>query len=95
MQAGFEQALALADEVYLGAVNRPDKLKAEERFDPETVVMNLQRVGVHARTAASNLELLRLLKTETLPSAVPRVVAFFSNGSFDGIVQGYAAAARV
>jgi len=95
MQAGFEQALALADEVYLGAVNRPDKLKAEERFDPETVVLNLQRAGVHARTAASNLELLGLLKTETLQSAVPRVVAFFSNGSFDGIVQGYAAAARV
>jgi hypothetical protein len=38
---------------------------------------------------------LELLKTETLQSAVPRVVAFFSNGSFDGIVQGYAAAARV
>ena len=95
MQVGFEQALALADEVYLGAVNRPDKLKAEERFEPETVVLNLQRAGIHARTAASNVELLELLKMETLPPEAPRVVAFFSNGSFDGIVQGYAAAARV
>jgi UDP-N-acetylmuramate: L-alanyl-gamma-D-glutamyl-meso-diaminopimelate ligase len=95
MQAGFEQALALADEVYLGAVNRPEKLKVEERFDAETVVLNLQRVGVRARTAASNVELLELLKTETLPPATSRVVAFFSNGSFDGIVQGYAAAVRV
>ncbi len=95
MQAGFEQALALADEVYVGAVNRPDKLKLEERFDAETVVLNLQRAGVHARTAVSNVDLLELLKTETLPPAVPRVVAFFSNGSFDGIVQGYVASARV
>lgn len=94
MQAGFEQALALADEVYLGAVNRPEKLKAEERFDAEKVVQNLQRIGVHARTAVSNVELLEMLKTETLPPATSRVVAFFSNGSFDGIVQGYVVAVR-
>jgi UDP-N-acetylmuramate: L-alanyl-gamma-D-glutamyl-meso-diaminopimelate ligase len=95
MQSGFEQALALADEVYLGTVNRPEKLKAEERFDAETVVQNLQRAGVYARTAATNVALLELLKAEALPPTTPRIVAFFSNGSFDGIVQGFATAARV
>ena len=35
------RALGQADEVYLGAVNRPDKLKEEERFDGEAVVEQL------------------------------------------------------
>jgi UDP-N-acetylmuramate: L-alanyl-gamma-D-glutamyl-meso-diaminopimelate ligase len=48
---------------------------------------------VHARTAATNAALLDLLIAETLPPAVPRVVAFFTNGSFDGIIPRYAAAA--
>ncbi|MEI6053289.1 MAG: cyanophycin synthetase, partial [Opitutaceae bacterium] len=95
MQAGFEEALALADDVYLGAVNRPEKLKAEERFDPQHVVQNLQVHGLHAQTAASNAELLELLKRETLPLGPRRIVAFFSNGSFDGIVQKYVAAASL
>jgi len=95
MQAGFEEALALADDVYLGAVNRPEKLKAEERFDPQHVVQNLQVHGLHAQTAASNAELLELLKRETLPVGPRRIVAFFSNGSFDGIVQKYVAAASL
>lgn len=95
MQAGFEEALALADEVYLGAVNRPEKLKAEERFDPQHVVQNLQVLGLHAQTAGTNSELLERLKQETLPVGPRRIVAFFSNGSFDGIVQKYVAAASL
>ncbi len=93
MQAGFTRALGLADEVYLGPVNRPEKLSAEERFDPEAVVQHLETQGVSARTAANNLALLEILKTETLPITEPRVVAFFSNGSFDGIIGRYVAAA--
>ena len=94
MQAGFTRALGLADEVYLGAVNRPEKLSAEERFDPEAVVQHLETQGVHARTAASNAGLFEVLKAETLPPVTPRLVAFFSNGSFDGIIQRYVAAAK-
>ena len=93
MQAGFTRALALADEVYLGVVDRPEKLSAEERFDPEAVVQHLEVQGVTARTATTNGALLEALLAETLPVTETRVVAFFSNGAFDGIIQRYAKAA--
>ncbi len=93
MQAGFTRALGLADEVYLGPVNRPEKLSAEERFDPEAVVQHLETQGVSAYAGVDNAAVLDRLKAETLPISEPRVVAFFSNGSFDGIIGRYVAAA--
>ncbi len=94
LQAGFMRALGLADEVYLGAVSRADKLAAEERFDPEAVAGHLETQGVGAFAAATNEELLEHLMLATLPvRGRPRVVAFFTNGSFDGIIGRYAAAA--
>ena len=32
MQTAFMRALGLADNVYLGAISRPEKIKPEERF---------------------------------------------------------------
>jgi UDP-N-acetylmuramate: L-alanyl-gamma-D-glutamyl-meso-diaminopimelate ligase len=95
LQPAFMQALALADEVYIGAVNRAEKLAADERFDPATVTQQLTAQGVVARYAATNPALLETLVAETLGRAPkPRVVVFFSNGSFDGIIAQYAARAR-
>jgi len=96
LQTGFMRALAHADEVYLGVVNRADKLAAAERFDSEAVVEHLEAQGVEAHTAATNADLLVKLEVATLPAMTsrPRVVAFFTNGSFDGIIAGYAEAAR-
>jgi UDP-N-acetylmuramate: L-alanyl-gamma-D-glutamyl-meso-diaminopimelate ligase len=103
LQAGFMRALAAADEVYLGAVNRADKLKADDRFDVEAVAQHLETQGVHAVWADTNAVLLARLRSETLavaagkpakPKAKSRVVVFFSNGSFDGIITAYAAAAQ-
>jgi UDP-N-acetylmuramate: L-alanyl-gamma-D-glutamyl-meso-diaminopimelate ligase len=103
MQAGFMRALAQADEVYLGPVNRPEKLAPEERFDPEGVTQNLESQGVEAHFAATNAALLEKLLANTIAGgagvggsskAKPRVVAFFTNGSFDGIIGQYVAAAR-
>ncbi len=95
LQAGFMRALALADEVYLGAVNRADKLAPQDRFDAEAVVQHLELVGVAAYTAETNLKLLEELRANTVNPPTgerPRVVAFFSNGSFDGIIPRYLAA---
>jgi UDP-N-acetylmuramate: L-alanyl-gamma-D-glutamyl-meso-diaminopimelate ligase len=99
-QAGFMRALALADEVFIGAVNRADKLKETERFDAEAVVEHLELQGVPAATAETNAEVLTKLVSATLgetaqatPPGRPRVVVFFSNGSFDGIIAAYAAKA--
>jgi UDP-N-acetylmuramate: L-alanyl-gamma-D-glutamyl-meso-diaminopimelate ligase len=96
LQAGFMAALALADEVYIGAVNRADKLKAGERFDTEAVIAHVESQGRKGASGANNAEVLAKLVAATLPAAEasPRLVVFFSNGSFDGIIAKYAAAAR-
>jgi UDP-N-acetylmuramate: L-alanyl-gamma-D-glutamyl-meso-diaminopimelate ligase len=98
LQAGFMRALAQADEVYIGAVNRADKLATEERFDIETVIQHLEAQGVEAHSAPTNLALLDQLVAHTDPVAAantrPRVVAFFTNGSFDGIIGKYVAAVK-
>ena len=96
MQAGFMRALGLADEVYLGPVNRPEKLAANERFDPEAVAQQLEAQGVEAHFAASNAAVLTKLLENSFGagSKRPRLVAFFSNGSFDGIIGQFVAAAK-
>lgn len=102
MQGGFMRALALADEVYLGAVSRADKLAADERFDPEDVAQHLETQGVQAYFAPTNAQVFDqlLANTQTALSTAPsvkggprrRVVAFFTNGSFDGIIGRFVAA---
>src|SRR6202142_2464704 len=95
LQAGFERALSHADEVYLGPVNRAGTLREEERFDSEAGAEHLGAQGLHARHFESNLALHDALVGDTLPlRGAPRVVIFFTNGSFDGIIGRYAAAAK-
>jgi UDP-N-acetylmuramate: L-alanyl-gamma-D-glutamyl-meso-diaminopimelate ligase len=94
MQAGFTRALAMADEVFIGAVSRGEMLKEEERFDVETVLQHLDIQGIQAYTEATNAELLRLLSATVLGSQEKlQVVVFFTNGSFDGIIGQFVAAA--
>ncbi len=99
LQAGFMRALEHADEVFLGVVNRADKLADSERFDSESVLQHLETKGVRAVTAATNADVLLKLREATLVSegalaVESRVVVFFSNGNFDGIIAAYATAAR-
>lgn len=96
LQPAFLDALALADEVYIGAVNRGEKLAAGERFDPGAVAQELGARGVAAHTGTSNAAVLEELQRNVLPASGdrPRVVAFFSNGSFDGIIGQFAERAR-
>jgi UDP-N-acetylmuramate: L-alanyl-gamma-D-glutamyl-meso-diaminopimelate ligase len=86
LQAGFTRALGLADEVYIGAVSRADKLKEAERFDVEAVIQHLETQGVHAFTAETNSALLERLLLNTRAAKDPQLVVFFTNGSFDGII---------
>jgi UDP-N-acetylmuramate: L-alanyl-gamma-D-glutamyl-meso-diaminopimelate ligase len=59
------------------------------------VAENLEAQGVHARQFASNAALHEALAADTLPAgSSPRVVIFFTNGSFDGIIGRYAASAK-
>lgn len=95
LQAAFMESLAQADAVYLGAVNRAEKLKDTERFDADAVCRFLQRRGVAGTTAPSNRALLEKLLVDTAArSARPEVITFFSNGSFDGIIGQYVEALK-
>jgi len=92
MQAGFMRALAQADEAWLGAVSRAEQLAAGERFDAEAVAQHLETQGVAAHLAPTNAALLAdLLAAARAESARPRLVVFFTNGSFDGIIAGFVA----
>ncbi len=86
LQGAFTRALALADEVYIGAVNRADRLKEDERFDVEAVLQHLDVQGVHAYTAETNPALLEKLVSNTRAAPGVQLVVFFTNGSFDGII---------
>ncbi|MEO6875368.1 MAG: UDP-N-acetylmuramate:L-alanyl-gamma-D-glutamyl-meso-diaminopimelate ligase [Opitutaceae bacterium] len=95
MQAGFTRALGLADEVFIGAVSRPEKMKESERFDVEAVTEHLETQGVHAHTAPTHAELLtKLTATVLKPQAKSQVVVFFTNGSFDGIIGRFVESAK-
>jgi UDP-N-acetylmuramate: L-alanyl-gamma-D-glutamyl-meso-diaminopimelate ligase len=92
MQTGFMRALALADEVYLGAVANAQKIKPEDRFDADALKQFLEMQGVHGHTADNNAALLEKLIANTKDgSTKPQLVVFFTNGSFDGIIQKFAA----
>ncbi len=94
LQAGFTRALGGADEVYIGAVSRADRLKEDERFDVEAVIQHLETQGVHAFTADTNAALLEKLRANTQAAKEPQLVVFFTNGSFDGIIEKFVAASR-
>ena len=94
MQLDFQNALGVADEIYLGPVHRPGLIAEADRFDPAEVVANLQRQGRFAEAFQSNAALYERLVEQTLPPGkVERVITFFSNGSFDGIIPRFVSAA--
>ncbi len=93
LQAAFMRALALADEVYLGAIARPEKLKPEERFDVEAVIQHLATQGVDGYTAPTHAALLDVIQGKVAEETErPQLVVFFTNGSFDGIIGKFVAA---
>jgi UDP-N-acetylmuramate: L-alanyl-gamma-D-glutamyl-meso-diaminopimelate ligase len=96
LQEPFGRALGLADEVFLGAVNRAEKLRPEERFDASGLARQLNEQGRYAVAAETNLSLFDALlrRNEDLASRGSRVVVFFSNGSFDGIIGRFAREAK-
>ncbi|MBP8257773.1 MAG: Mur ligase, partial [Opitutaceae bacterium] len=95
LQEDFMRALATADDVYLGTVNRAERLSTDERFDRDAVAAFLGGKGITSHLPESNSGLLEELIGNTLKSRDElRVVIFFSNGSFDGIIAKYAIAAR-
>lgn len=90
-QAGFIEAFALADRVYLGAISRTHHLSPGERLDIPEIIQTLGSQNVPAATAESNLELLETLLASHPASPNHQVMVFFTNGSFDGIIEKFVA----
>ena len=96
LQAAFLDALAEADRIVLGAVNRADKLQADQRFDTAAVAEALRSRGREAQASGSAADALETLQrvAGAATMAAPQMVVFFSNGSFDGIISRFAQAVR-
>ncbi len=81
-EADLSQALADADGVVLGSVNRADQLADAERLSPDRVVANLRAAGRPAQTLPSADAIAEYLGEESNDGDV---ILVLSNGSFDGL----------
>lgn len=86
LQDRFQSALAAADRVVLGPVDRGDRMEATERFDTDVVAKSLSRVGREAMACASSEDVYRAL-VRIGEDTVPQLIVFFTNGSFDGVID--------
>jgi UDP-N-acetylmuramate: L-alanyl-gamma-D-glutamyl-meso-diaminopimelate ligase len=76
------EALALADAVLIGPVNRANLLGEEERLSPEKIASLIQERGRPAKAFAATDEIAEYLFEHANPKDVVMVM---SNGSFDGL----------
>ena len=88
-QSGFLSALAKADHVFLGAMNRINQIPPDQRFETNKVLAELNARGTKAQTAQSNQDLLGALQTQHPADSKQQVIVFFTNGSFDGIIEKF------
>ena len=75
-------ALAIADAVLIGPVNRAQLLGEEERLSPEQIVDSLLERGRPAKALESSDEIAEYLAENAKPG---EMVIVMSNGSFDGL----------
>jgi UDP-N-acetylmuramate: L-alanyl-gamma-D-glutamyl-meso-diaminopimelate ligase len=75
-------ALAIADAVVIGPVNRAQLLGEEERLSPEQIADSLLERGRPAKAFESSDEIAEYLAEHAKPG---EMVMVMSNGSFDGL----------
>lgn len=86
-QSKFGRALRLGDVVLIGPVNRAGTLAPEERLDTKRLARELAGPEREAEAFSSNQILLeRLCKMVDGTPGGNDILAFFTNGSFDGII---------
>jgi UDP-N-acetylmuramate: L-alanyl-gamma-D-glutamyl-meso-diaminopimelate ligase len=87
-QDRFSDALSLADEVLLGAVHRAEKIPKDKRIDTRAMINRVEGAGKQGRAFLENRELGDYLESQA--NTQPTLVVFFSNGSFDGVIERFA-----
>ena len=85
-QDRFADSLAVADLVLLGAVHRGEKIPPAERINTEAMVLRIKAAGKEAFAFRENQKLADLLESKAFEQK-PVLLVFFSNGSFDGVID--------
>ena len=86
-EAAWQRVFAEADEVLIGAVHRAERFSPEERLDAEAMTQRLRENGRAAETFATNEALGKSLLARNLLAEGNNLLVFFSNGSFDGVIE--------
>jgi len=81
-QDALPDALALADGVFLGSVNRAQLLAEKDRLSPEAIAESVRQRGASARACGSAEEIAGILSDS---AKAGDVVLIMSNGSFEGL----------
>ena len=81
-QDALPDALAVADGVLIGPVNRPQLLSDDERLSPDAIAADLRARGRTAMAFASSAEIANYLSAKLKSGDLVMVM---SNGSFDGL----------
>ena len=81
-QEALPDALALADAVLFGPVNRAQLLEERDRLSPEAITESIRARGRFAKAFASSVDIAEHLVENTEPGDL---VLIMSNGSFDGL----------
>jgi UDP-N-acetylmuramate: L-alanyl-gamma-D-glutamyl-meso-diaminopimelate ligase len=89
-QEEFTEALSEADEILIGEVHRADRFAPAERLDAEAMIHRFREKGRAAQAFATNRALGESLLVEKFKSEEKVLVVFFSNGSFDGVIDAVA-----
>ncbi|MBP7146155.1 MAG: UDP-N-acetylmuramate--alanine ligase [Acidobacteria bacterium] len=84
LQAPLESALAAADVVYLGQVDRPERFAADQRMDVAAVVAALSARGI---AAAGPLPPAAILERVSRDARGGDRIVVMSNGAFGGLAR--------
>ena len=89
-QDQFADALSLADHALIGEVHRAERIPENERINPAEMVDFISQKSGLADAFASNRDLGQyLFQRLSQKQLTDTLVVFFSNGSFDGVIQDF------
>lgn len=83
----FTEALGQADYVLLGPVHRSEKIPASDRLDTSAMAAQLVALGKKVLAATCSEDVFVALQNVCQNSNKATLIVFFSNGSFDGVIE--------
>jgi len=85
-QDRFADSLAVADLVLLGAVHRAEKIPPAQRINTQAMVVRIKEAGKEAHAFNENHKIADFIESGACDQK-PVLLVFFSNGSFDGVID--------